>query len=293
MTEVEVNEQEQNGPVAVGEELRTVLEKHRDKWLLERSVPVEKMFVAEYGRQLSEQKVLRMQRHWNPRAVGVLQLSMRNDGTFAILDGHHRKVAAEREGVHGLPARVYIDLSYEEEAELYTLFATVNRQSAIDLFRARVEANDPVANDLRRLLQVRDADIALRGPGLNLVQSPTTLERIYRQQGREFTAQIIDLIADAWNKQPRAWIATNLGGMTAFWARYRKNAKHERVIQTMKLTGPERLLAIANEFRTTRQTGQPFEAWAKGLRREYNTGLRTNKLPDWSERDRPADGLPA
>jgi len=114
-------------------------------------VPLGAMFSAPYERPLSQPKVDRILKAWDLRAVGVLYLSERvtpgsEDHAFAILDGRHRQAAAEQHGVASLPALIYQGLTYADEATLYVAFATVNRQTALDRFRARVEAGDPTVS---------------------------------------------------------------------------------------------------------------------------------------------------
>src|SRR5678816_2340750 len=131
----------------------TMTQQELDSKTIYEIVPTSKMFVASYGRPLSVAKVQRIARAFDERAIGTVYLSLRNNGEYAILDGQHRVAAANLKGIYELPARVFIDLSYEDEAALYVKFATVNKQTSLDRWRARVIAKEPKVQDITDLLQ--------------------------------------------------------------------------------------------------------------------------------------------
>src|SRR4030095_16437700 len=170
-------------------ELQRLEERTRYEW-----VPLLSTFAAPYERPLSPSKVERLVTEWNLPAAGVLYLAERRDRPanepvrYPILDGRHRIAAAQRKGYERLPALIYQGLSYQEEARLYVAFATVNRQTSMDRYRARLEGGDEVALQIQRL--ARDVGHVMIGiqysigsPGfLNAV---FTCERILTQWGEE------------------------------------------------------------------------------------------------------------
>lgn len=257
-------------------------------------VPLGSMFAAPYERPLSEAKVEHLLAHWDPRAVGVLYLAERvaelsDIRSYAILDGRHRKEAAARQGFSVLPALIYTGLSYEDEAALYVLFATVHQQTALDRFRARLEAGDPVATRIQTIAQ----DVAgLALPLTTGVGSPgylncvNTLERLYTHFGAALLIETCRTLREVWANQQRAWNASMVNGMTHFLARYQDHADFDRarLVTQLRLMTPETIYAEANLRTHLLRHADVRSAVGLAILDQYNAGLRAKKLPDWQTR---------
>lgn len=257
-------------------------------------VPTSQMRAAPYARPISPTKVQGLRRAWDIRAVGTLYLAHApatagEPETYNILDGSHRKAAAEAEGFFTLPALVYTGLSYPEEAQLYVQFATVNRQTALDRFRARLQAHDQQALEIEGI--IRDEaklELPLRyvvgAPGyLNAVY---TVEMIYRQFGADLLRAVCATIRAAWRGAPRAWTDRLLLGLSMFFVRYREHPHFhvERLVTQLMLTTPEALSARAALIAAGHRRFEMRAALGIAVLDLYNEGLRSERLPDWATR---------
>ena len=256
-------------------------------------VPLKSLFAAPYERPLSMSRVERLLLNWDIRAVGVLYVAERRepDGTesYAILDGRHRKVAAEQRGVVNLPALIYEGLSYADEANLYVAFATVNRQTSMDRYRAKLEAKDPIALDIQAL--ARDEGRVLIGvqysigsPGyLNAV---FTCEKIYRDFGRETLQGTFRMVRLAWQDRQKAWTDRILWGMAQFLVRYRDHESYDpaRLIKQLGALTPEHLISRAHLIANAANFTDSRSTIGLAIVEVYNEGLRTGKLPSWQSR---------
>lgn len=247
-------------------------------------VPIRKMFVDSYGRPLNQRKVNIMLRDFDFNALGTILLSYRPNDTYATLDGHHRKATAEQKGYTHMAARIYIDLTYEEEAALYNAFATVNRQTSLDRFRARLEAQEKEAMAIRGTLQRVGMDIALNGPAVGRVQAVSEMDRMYNEYGLEFLSQVVLALHDGWGKESRAWITESLRGFSGFWLRYRNLVDEKHLMDVMRLTPPDRIISLARNHQSLVGKGvNSFRYWGVALREIYNKGMRKNQLPEWQD----------
>lgn len=248
-------------------------------------VEIERVFVPAYGRPYSQDKVNDLLRRWDDRAIGTLYLSFRHtDNTFALIDGQHRLFAAKVRGWAAVPARIWIDLSYEDEATLYNLFASVHKQTALDRFRAKIEAKDPDALALRGLFLAIGMDIALKGTGPNRVSSVQALEAIVAHYGFDHLRKMVRVLYDGWGNSGRAWVSDMLNGFAAFYARYEALVKPDRLLERLRSTTPDRVLVEANANKLTRSKMYSKAAVGIELWTLYNQGLRsTAKLPAWEE----------
>lgn len=249
-------------------------------------VPISKMFVAAFGRPLSTNKVQKMKAQFDPMALGVILLSFRANDTYSILDGQHRVALAMEMGRTEMASRIYIDLSYQREARLYNAFATVNKQSALDKFRAKLEAQDSDALAIVRVLGRYGLEVATDGPAMGKLQAVHALEVIYDQHGVEFFDNVIGTLHSGWEEAPRAYISPTLLGMAAFWLRYHEVADLKHLQDVMHKIAPERILqaSLTNSVAALSSRGYGSEIWGRSLLDAYNHGMRRHKLESWEKK---------
>lgn len=61
-------------------------------------LPLDRLFLETYQRTLNPQKVKRIVREFDPSKLGVLMISERPDGRYAVIDGQHRMTALREMG---------------------------------------------------------------------------------------------------------------------------------------------------------------------------------------------------
>ena len=102
-------------------------------------------------RDLSEH-YLKIAENWNLDKCAPLTVSWKNDGTFLIIDGQHRYMAAKMNGVAMLPCRVFKNLSEEEEAKMfYTQNENNKRLTPRDTLKAKLVVHEETAEILKDL----------------------------------------------------------------------------------------------------------------------------------------------
>lgn len=243
-------------------------------------VALTEMFIAPYGRQPTDRKVDKMlSRGLDRDALGTISLSLRPDGRFAIIDGGHRAEAAAKSGLTHLFARVYLDLTYEQEAELYEKLGTVNRQTALDRFRARVEAKEPTALHIQEILARHSMKVSISGPAVGSVQSIGAIDKIYIELGPVALDAIVGILYRAWGTTRKAWVQNMMEAMRQFWMRYSDEVNVDKLVAQLRLTSPERLMAEAGAVVV--HTSSPGTLIGQTIVIHYNKGVRTNKLGYW------------
>lgn len=111
------------------------------------TLPASSLFVdLSYQRPLDELRVVRMAAEYDRTLLGVLEVSERADGRFAIIDGHHRWALvrnAEDDDAH-LVCQAHRGLTPAEEARLfYELDVKRRSLTGWDRWWARHGAGDP------------------------------------------------------------------------------------------------------------------------------------------------------
>jgi len=253
----------------------------------EHNVPVSSMFVHfrtepdGYARPLRMPRVNKLVSEWDAQAVGVLLLSMRNDGRMAVIDGQHRKEAAHRMGVTHMNALVYIDLTIEDEARLYRKFGDYLKQTALDRFHAGLTEGVPAYQEIASVIVRQGLHIPhSTGNTTNKVVAVDALITVHRVYGLGILSQTIGLLHDAWAGEPRAYRAMVVTGTAAFLARFsaHPNYNHKRLVQRMTRQGVSALERRAWAIRDGSLASNPNFAWGQAL-----LGLHDFREPEGSE----------
>ena len=96
-----------------------------------RVIPIDKLFVDErYQRSLGATWVSERAPAFDELMLGVGAVSLRADGTLALLDGQHRVELCRVVGSPTMLFRVYEDLTPEDEARLFVALKIVRRWPA-------------------------------------------------------------------------------------------------------------------------------------------------------------------
>jgi hypothetical protein len=255
-----------------------------DQTFLER-VPLDKLFVAPYGRPVGAAAIGRMLKQgFDTRKLGIVTLSLRADGRFAVIDGWHRVHLCRHVGLADILARVFIDLTYEEEASLFSALNTIKPPTALDRFRSRVESGEPTALGIKHVLDHFGMTVTKRGgtgaEKTKCVSAIVSLERIYEDLNPEGLATILDILIKAWDYDGGSFSTAVLDGMRHFMVRYRREVDLNRLVAQLQRVTPSRLLGLAGVGVTSEA---PAIRVGKQVAVLYNRNARGTRLPEWTE----------
>lgn len=254
---------------------------------LDDSIPVDEVFMdAEYGRVPSPSKVDGLVDEWDADAVGVIYVSLRPDGRYAILDGWHRILAARRLGIRYLPARVYIDLSKEREARLFDWYNRKRlKPMPNETFKARLAWKDTVALRINEITNDVGLSIALdRDKHGGVIRAVGALETAYIHLGADLFRDMLTIFRRAWGQDGVAYQTAAITGLSHFLKRYPYHDELHpgRVVRVLVDKGHRGLVAAARNTKAGMSLSQTTGVvWGMVLWEFYNRGLRTKLLPEW------------
>lgn len=138
------------------------------------ALPVADLFAdSTYQRDLDDRRVQRMVTGFDPALLGILEVSQRTDGRYAVLDGQHRWAAVrdhafDTEDSPHVACRVHTGLTVAEEADLYHRLNTTRKQlTGWDRWLARRGANDQAVVDIETIAAAHDYTVGMReAPGV-------------------------------------------------------------------------------------------------------------------------------
>lgn len=118
------------------------------------AVPVAEIAVDHsYQRPLDERRVSRMAAEFDPSLVGVIEVSLRDDGTYRVIDGQHRLVCVRiAKGMSAaIACNVHTGLTPAEEAQLFfDIDRKRKRLTGWDRWFARRGAGEQIVLDIEQ-----------------------------------------------------------------------------------------------------------------------------------------------
>lgn len=205
-----------------------------------------------YQRDLDMARVRSMAAQFDPRLLGVLEVSDRGDETFAVLDGQHRLqtvlLAHPDQGDAFVVCQVYSGLSVEAEARL---FHQINKQRKPltwwHEWRARRAAGDEQVAAVDRVagefgLEVNPA------PREGSLRAVGALQRIMTELGGPDTLRWVFTVAfSAWGRTADAYTGPMLFGLAMIFTNYDctddGELDVERLIRALSEVPPQQIRA--------------------------------------------------
>ncbi len=152
-------------------------------------IPKEELEVdhAYQRNRINQRRVDALTRAWDWIACGCLVVALRDDNKWFVLDGQHRKLAADqRSDINALPCLVFETTSRRAEA---VSFLAINQGrvgvGSLDRYRAQLMSGDPTASAVEALLR-RTGHRAGEKPSARTVSCVQCLYNLAREDQARF-----------------------------------------------------------------------------------------------------------
>lgn len=249
---------------------------------------VRELFVDEtYQRDLDLPRAREIAQRWDPRLVGVLDVSDRGEDSdparrYAVINGQHRHMAAKlRDPDSRLVVNIHTGLSVREEARLFhAIDCNTRRLTTWDRWKSRRGAGDPVVREIEEIALEAGLEIepATRNGTLRCVAQ---CEKLYRLGKRELLERTLRTIVAVWGVQVDAVDAPIVGGV-GLLLHHHGELDDDRLQEALVDETPRRIKARANALGET-ERGSKAKLAALTMVTIYN-GAKGPKL-------RPVKGL--
>lgn len=241
------------------------------------AVSVADMFAdPTYQRDCDTRRAKSMAAQWDPRLVGVLDVSDRGEHTttprFAIVNGQHRWAAAVMvDASMHLVANVHTGLTVVEEAKL---FDDIDRKTRAlttwDRWKARRAGGDPEVALIEQTAGQFGLQVSERSAPGHL-RCPSALEQVLRRGDVELLADTLSLIVDTWGPQIDALEATVVHGVAVLLDKFNVSTGFNtgRLADVMEEVTPRQCKSQAQSLREF-ESGSLAALFALVLVRLYN-----------------------
>ncbi|TKJ25241.1 DUF6551 family protein [Blastococcus sp. CCUG 61487] len=232
-----------------------------------------------YQRPLDEPRVKRMVAAWDPRMVGVIDVSDRGEGAdadggkrYAVINGQHRAAAAARVSPAGgdvwLPCNVHEGLTVAQEAALmHELDRTTKKLTGFDRWRARRGSGDPVVLEVEAIAAAHGLRVGPE-PTDGVMRSYGAAEKLLKLGGPALLDGTLAVLFAAYGTAAAAYQAPLVTGVGQL-LHLHPNIDVERLRTALAKTRPEQLRASASSLRDF-EDGPLHQLMAMAIATAYN-----------------------
>lgn len=235
-------------------------------------IPVDEMIIDKtYQGHLNDALTERIAHRWDNSSAGAVILNLREDDTYAVLDGQHRVTAARKAGVKELAALVFIGKSHEEEARLYVELNTKHNVTPLDRFRAKLTAGTKREKEI--LLAAQELGLKIESnPGPTSIRGVVALTRMYDNFGLSHIKMVLGTLQATFGsyEEVATYAEEAILGMSGFIARY-PNADLKKFIEKVRKHSPTTVRGMAKARVDLGQSA--WIGWGRTVTSIYNKGL--------------------
>jgi hypothetical protein len=246
-----------------------------------------------YQRPLSP-LVKTIEHEFDPALIGVLALSERADGKYAVIDGQTRLEAVRRKNlayaktgtdpmgrkhdqtyqpIRRLPSLVYYGLQRADEAYLFAKFQTERRRvTPYQRFHAELAAKDKDARAIDKAVAEVGLGLSEKGEQ-GKINAVTQLERLHAKDPA-LLREVLFVAAACWSDDPEGIRGEILGGLGQF-IRTEKNLDLERLVDRLHGTQQLALRRRTAALREGRGGGYNTKHMAEVIAAEYRKTRRS------------------
>lgn len=223
-------------------------------------------------RELDERRAQGISNSLIPSAIGSLTVSQRDDGKRYIIDGMHRRRAAQLSGWQTMPAEIHYGLSVEQEA---ILFLIKNKESKapnpLAEFKVGVTAGVPIYRDIANVLA--EHDLVVGTNSTNQVSAVRAMEFVTRRWGPSALDTAISVAEKAWGRTADTWNGSLLGGIGEFVGTH-TDLDVDRLVKVIQKKGsPAAWIGLAHGMQQHGSSENLRRGVYKTLVETYNKGL--------------------
>ena len=213
-------------------------------------IPIESLKIDHEMYQRPIQRHVRtIAKNWEEDKCDPLMVNYRNDGFFYVIDGQHRKEAAEMRGIESLVCVVFVGLTIKEEADMFTeQNEGTKKLTPYDTFKANICRGEKIDTQIKEVCDAHGITVE-KANKIRTLKSVTTARAIIKNHGKENLDWIFDVLNDSgWN----AYKKTYTDGMMSCLNNIKVNYAEElfyirgKIVEFFKTTTPKEFQALAN-----------------------------------------------
>jgi hypothetical protein len=213
----------------------------------------EELFAADLKVDVDVQRALdpkwadHLEATWDPKKVGIIMVSRRENGECYIINGHHRQVVSLRKDPAAiLDCEVFEGLSIEEEADLFLDYNTHQKPiNVYDKYRIALKAGRRVEQRMAEEVTARALELSPH-KGNRSIAAIAACRRIVVMDSAE-TGLLSDTLMYAemaFGAHPMTWDANLLQAIARMVHNNRVKLDYHRFVEKLKVRHPDEWQAL-------------------------------------------------
>ena len=215
--------------------------------------------------------------------ASLIHVSLRPDGLFYVVDGNHTRLAAEKVGKESLPCRVYVGLTSEDEARLFSELNTASKKpSFAEVLKAKAAAGFEFEKSYLELLDECGYKYTFTSASHGcVVKCHASMLKVYRRSDRMTMMRALDVAKKAADDREDFYNIGFLPGLCDVVVRH-PEIDDNRLIATVQKTAASKIREIADKYKRGTTVGGAGITmyYRKAYIEIYNKGLRRGKIQD-------------
>lgn len=218
-------------------------------------IPFYQRVVRNHARKIAEQ--------FDPRQVGMIDVSLRPNGLFYIINGQHRTIASALVGNQVMKCQIHTELSVDDEIIMYLNKDRVTKPklNLYDRIRAAVQVSEQADTDetkmLKKVCEIYTSYGLKAVPFCrdnNNILSISKVIDAYRSGGEQELRFIIECIQEGgWDTEPRAYENDTLSSLMVIYNAYKDSPRQlqnvkQKMIAYFKMCKRANYLEAAEEL---------------------------------------------
>lgn len=241
-----------------------------------------------YQRDPHDVSVARIADHWNEDAVHTIVVSRRSDGSYWVIDGQQRSLAAIRRwgADRRLKAEIHEGLTLHQEAQMFAEMNS-NRKPVPTLMRYHAwwSSGHPEVCAIAELLDSMNLKYPWQGGDEDRsIVCWVALHNLVRRTSIEHLSEVMAFIEAAWQCERHSLEGHFIQGVSFLLRRHAKDEgwDKEEGIKSFQRVAASVILKLGRELRVMQSIEKPHPAAAvyQALHRTYNKGRRTRRLAE-------------
>jgi hypothetical protein len=222
----------------------------------------------------------RMVHRFDVSKLGVIEVSLRADGSMWVIDGMARLLLLREMGGTHLWATIHRGLTYEQEADMFVAFNRDKRKSTpYQEFVGDYEAKKSSIVIAVTLARKYGFDLLRDAPGENVIRAYNQIRKIVTAPNGPTTLEnVFQIICTCWTGLPGATQGDLIRALAHFLELHGNADVIAQLTQRLKRVAPDQLHAMSYAHRNGNAGGGGFKAYYRALGEIYNKGRRTGKV---------------
>jgi hypothetical protein len=253
---------------------------HSKNRLSSNTKPNDLLVDLSYQRSISEKRIASIVKNFNKNAIGVVTLSIRENGDLYIIDGQHRVEALKKLGKGDEPINsiVFFDLSLAEEAELFLIMNEGRtKPRRYDLHKAAFKSGEQEALDISGALAKNGLEFSDR-QGEGFVRAVGTVHKVYDRSGLVILEDTFKILSDANGKNSTSFVAEYIEAVAVILAKCKDVNLNRLTVAIQSLGDTNSAVIKAGLIAPNKKPYSKVLALAGMIIDNYNNRLRLNRI---------------